>query len=97
MAVGEALYDIGLLTLTSVAATIPVPGSVDATVIDAAARRAHVGGKPGVVDLDSNTVLAKLPSEKNAHTLAVDTDTHAVTVHRNESNKVDLFEMDNPD
>ncbi len=79
-----------------VVATIPVPGAVDATIIDESARRAYVGDKSGVVDvidLDSNKVVDSLPSEKNMHTLAVDTKTHAVYVYRNESNKVDVFEM----
>ena len=74
----------------------PVPGPVDATVIDDAMRRAYIGDKSGVVDvidLDSDTLVDKLPSEKNMHTLAVDTKTHAVYVYRNESNKVDVFEM----
>ena len=79
-----------------VVTTIPVPGAVDATVVDEAARRAYVGDKSGVVDvidLDSNKLVDSLPSEKNMHTLAVDTKSHAVYVYRNESNKVDVFEM----
>lgn len=79
-----------------VVATIPVPGAVDATVVDPTARRAYVGDKSGVVDvidLDSNKLVDSLPSEKNMHTLAVNSKTHAVYVYRNESNKVDVFEM----
>lgn len=79
-----------------VVATVPVPGAVDATVLDEKIRRAYVGDKSGVVDiidLDTNKLVGSLPSEKNAHTLAVDTDTHAVYVYRNESNKVDVFTM----
>ena len=73
-----------------------MPGPVDATVIDEAMRRAYVGDKSGVVDvidLDTDKLVEQLPSEKNMHTLAVDTKTHAVYVYRNESNKVDVFEM----
>ena len=79
-----------------VVATIPVPGAVDATIIDEGARRAYVGDKSGVVDvidLDSNKLVDSLPSEKNMHTLAVDSKTHSVYVYRNDSNKVDVFEM----
>lgn len=79
-----------------VVATIAVPGSVDATVVDETARRAYVGDKSGVVDvidLDTDKLVDSLPSEKNMHTLAVDTKTHAVYVYRNESNKVDVFAM----
>ncbi len=80
----------------SVIATIPVKGKVDMTVIDDGARRAYVGDKSGVVeviDLDNNKILESLPSEKNVHSLTVNTKTHAVYVYRNESNKVDVFEM----
>ncbi len=79
-----------------VVAVITVPGPVDATVIDEDARRAYVGDKSGVVDvidLDSNRVVDTIPSEKNMHTLAVDPKRHAIYVYRNESNKVDVFEM----
>ncbi len=75
-------------------ASIPLQGSVDETTIDLGARRAFVGDKAGVVeviDLDNNTVADTIPSEKNVHTLAVDTKTHNVYVYRNESNKMDVF------
>lgn len=75
---------------------VSVPGAVDATVVDVSARRAYVGDKSGVVDvidLDTNKLVDSLPSEKGMHTLAVDTKTHAVYVYRNQSNKVDVFEM----
>jgi len=78
----------------SVVAEIAVQGAVDETVIDERARRAYVGDKAGVIeviDLDQNKIVDRLPSEKNVHTLAVDTKTHAVFVYRNESNKVDVF------
>ena len=77
-----------------VVATVAVPGPVDATVLDETIRRAYVGDKSGVVDiidLDTDKLVGSLPSEKNAHTLAVDTKTHALYVYRNESNKVDVF------
>ncbi len=80
----------------SVVATIPVKGKVDMTVIDEGARRAYVGDKSGVVeviDLDSDKIVDTLPSEKNVHSLTVNTNTHSVYVYRNESNKVDVFEM----
>jgi DNA-binding beta-propeller fold protein YncE len=80
----------------SVIAEIPVQGAVDETVIDEAARRAYVGDKAGmieVIDLDQNKIVDTIPSEKNVHTLAVDTKTHRVFVYRNESNKVDVFEF----
>ena len=76
--------------------TVAVPGAVDATVLDEPTRRAYVGDKSGVVDvidLDTNKIVDSLASEKNVHTLAVDTKTHAIYVYRNESNKVDVFEM----
>jgi DNA-binding beta-propeller fold protein YncE len=75
-------------------ATIPLKGSVDETAIDEAARRAYVGDKAGaieVIDLDKNAVVDWLRSEKNVHTLAVDTKTHDIYVYRNQSNKVDVF------
>ena len=77
-------------------ASFALKGSVDETAIDEGARRAYVGDKAGsieVVDLDANKVIDFLPSEKNVHTLAVDTDTHNVYVYRNASNKVDVFQM----
>jgi len=75
-------------------ASIPLMGSVDQISIDLARRRAFVGDKAGiveVVDLDSNTIVNTIPSEKNMHTLAVDTKTHNVYVYRNQSNKMDVF------
>jgi DNA-binding beta-propeller fold protein YncE len=77
-------------------ASFALKGAVDETDIDEAARRAYVGDKAGnieVVDLDANKVIDFLPSEKNVHTLAVDTDTHDIYVYRNESNKLDVFRM----
>lgn len=74
---------------------IPVAGAVDETAIDETARRAFVGDKAGVIeviDLDTDKVVGKLPAEKNVHTLAVDTRTHAIFVYMNESNKVNVFE-----
>ena len=75
-------------------AAIPLQGAADETTIDEGARRAYVGDKAGVievVDLDKNVVVDTIPSEKNVHTLAVNTKTHDVYVYRNESNKVDVF------
>ncbi len=80
----------------AVLTAIPVKGAVDETVIDEGARRAYVGDKAGlieVIDLDQDKVVDSLPSEKNVHTLAVDTKTHTVFVYRNQSNKVDVFQM----
>lgn len=77
-----------------IVATIPLPGAVDATIVDPGLRRAYVGDKSGVVDvidLDSNKLVASIPSELNMHTLAVDTRNHEVFVYRNVSNKVDVF------
>lgn len=77
-----------------VVATIPLQGPVDETTIDEAVRRAFVGDKAGVVevvDLDKNAVVDAIPSEKNAHTLAVDTSTHDLYVYCDESNKVAVF------
>ncbi|HEX4766649.1 MAG TPA: YncE family protein [Lichenihabitans sp.] len=82
-----------------VVATVPVAGAIDATIVDETARRAYEGDKSGVVDvidLDTNKVVDTIPSEPKMHTLAVDTKTHAVYVYRNESNKVDVFEMAKP-
>lgn len=79
----------------NVVGSIPVAGAVDETVIDQNARRAFVGDKSGVIeviDLDSDTIVDTIPSEKNVHTLAVDPGTHRLFVYRNESNKVDVFE-----
>ena len=76
-------------------ASIPLQGGVDETAIDVAARRAFVGDKGGmveVIDLDTNKIVDTLPSEKNMHTVGVDTDTHRVYVYKNENNKVDVFE-----
>lgn len=76
--------------------TIPVAGAVDQTAIDAAKRRAFVGDKTGnieVVDLDTNQVVDHIATEKNMHTLAVDTKTHRLFVYLNASNKVGVFEQ----
>jgi DNA-binding beta-propeller fold protein YncE len=76
--------------------TIPVAGAVDQTAIDVAKRRAFVGDKTGnleVIDLDTNQVIDHIKTEKNVHTLAVDTKTHRVYVYLNESNKVGVFEQ----
>jgi DNA-binding beta-propeller fold protein YncE len=77
----------------TVVASIPLKGSADETAIDESVRRAYVGDKAGneVIDLDTNRVVDTLPSEKNAHTLTVNTTTHDVYVYRGESNKVDVF------
>ena len=75
-------------------ASVPLMGSVDQISVDLGKRRAFVGDKAGVVevvDLDSNTLVDTIPSEKNMHTLAVDTKTHNVYVYRNQSNKMDVF------
>ena len=75
-------------------ASIPLKGSVDEVAIDVPMRRAYIGDKAGVVevvDLDSNAIVDTIPSEKNMHTLAVDTKTHDLYVYRNQSNKVDVF------
>ena len=75
-------------------ASIPLKGSVDQISIDPGQRRAFIGDKAGVVevvDLDTNKIVDTIPSEKNMHTLAVDTKTHNVYVYRNQSNKVDVF------
>jgi DNA-binding beta-propeller fold protein YncE len=80
-------------------ARITVRQSADETSIDEAVRRAYVGDKAGVVDvvdLDKNAVVDTIPSEKNMHTLAVDTNTHALYVYRGESNKVDVFSYTAP-
>jgi len=79
-----------------VLASIPLKGSVDETALDEGARRAYVGDKAGmieVIDLDKNAVVDKLHSEKNVHTLDVDTKTHDIYVYRNDSNKVDVFHL----
>ncbi len=78
----------------NVIATIPVKGAVDATVVDPGARRAFVADKAGlveVIDLDTNKLVATIPSEKKMHTLGVDTRNHRVYVYRNVSNKVDVY------
>jgi DNA-binding beta-propeller fold protein YncE len=77
-----------------VVATIPLLGAADETTIDESARRAYVGDKAGVIeviDLDKNALADTIASEKNVHTLAVNTKTHDIYVYRNESNKVDVF------
>ena len=78
----------------AVVAWIPLAGSVDETAIDETVRRAYAGDKAGnieVIDLDTNRVVDILPSEKNVHTVAVNTTTHEVYVYRGESNRVDVF------
>jgi len=70
-------------------------GDVDQTAIDVIARRAFMGDKSGnveVVDLDSNTIIDHIASEKNAHTLTVDPKTHRVFIYFNVSNKVAVFQ-----
>jgi DNA-binding beta-propeller fold protein YncE len=77
-----------------VIATIPVAGAVDQSVVDSGARRAYVGDKAGhvdVIDLDANTLIAPIPSDKDMHTLTVDPRTHAVYVYRDQNNKLDVF------
>jgi DNA-binding beta-propeller fold protein YncE len=78
----------------NVVASVAVKDKVDETAIDEGARRAFVGDKAGVVeviDLDSNRLVAEIPSEKNTHTLTVDPGTHRLFIYRNEKNKVDVF------
>ena len=78
----------------SVLASIPVQGPVDETVIDEGPRRVFGADKAGVVeviDLDQNKVVATIPSEKNAHTLAVEPKTHHLFVSLNEGNTVAVF------
>lgn len=75
-------------------ATIPVAGAVDQSVVDGPARRAYVGDKAGhvdVIDLDTNALIAPIPSDKDMHTLTVDPRTHAVYVYRDQNNKLDVF------
>jgi YVTN family beta-propeller protein len=70
-------------------------GDIDQTAIDVIARRAFMGDKSGnvqVVDLDSNTVIDHIVSEKNAHTLTVDPKTHRIFIYLNVSNKVAVFQ-----
>jgi DNA-binding beta-propeller fold protein YncE len=77
-----------------VIATIPVAGAVDESVVDGSARRAYVGDKAGhvdVIDLDTNTLISPIPSDKDMHTLTVDPRTHAVYVYRDQNNKLDVF------
>lgn len=74
---------------------IPVAGAVDQTAIDPDKRRAFVGDKTGnieVIDLDSNTVVDHIATEKNVHTLTVDPQTHRIFVYLNASNKVGVYE-----
>lgn len=77
-----------------VVATIAVAGKVDQSVVDGRARRAYVGDKAGhidVIDLDTNKLITTIPSDKNMHTLTVDTRTHTLYVYRDQMNKVDVF------
>jgi DNA-binding beta-propeller fold protein YncE len=76
--------------------TIPVSGAVDQTAIDAEKRRAFVGDKTGnieVIDLDTNQVVDHIATEKDVHTLTVDTKTHRIFVYLNKSNKVGVYEQ----
>jgi DNA-binding beta-propeller fold protein YncE len=77
-------------------ASVPFTGGdIDQTAIDVAARRAFMGDKSGkleVVDLDNNTVIDQIDTEKKVHTLDVDPKTHRLFVYLNESNKVAVFE-----
>jgi DNA-binding beta-propeller fold protein YncE len=79
-----------------VIATIPFQGGdIDETAIDVDARRAFMGDKSGnveVLDLDANTVIDHLMTEKGVHTLTVDPKTHRIFVYLNASNKVAVFE-----
>jgi len=79
-----------------VIATIPFQGGdIDETAIDVGARRAFMGDKSGnveVVDLDANTIIDHLMTEKGVHTLTVDPKTHRIFVYLNASNKVAVFE-----
>jgi DNA-binding beta-propeller fold protein YncE len=77
-----------------VIATIPVDGAVDQSVVDGPARRAYVGDKAGhvdVIDLDANKLVATIPSDKDMHTLTVDTRNHNIYVYRDQNNKLDVF------
>lgn len=77
-----------------VIARVAVAGAVDESVVDGSARRAYVGDKAGhvdVIDLDTNTLIASIPSDKDMHTLTVDPRTHAVYVYRDQGNKLDVF------
>ncbi|MGH1573437.1 DUF4214 domain-containing protein [Methylobacterium sp. P31] len=77
--------------------TIAVPGSLDEGSIDVTARLAYFGDKSGaadVVNLDTNTLVGKLPAEKGMHTLAVDPTTTDVYVYENNRNTVDVYAPD---
>ncbi|MBU6492203.1 MAG: hypothetical protein KGK15_16655 [Burkholderiales bacterium] len=79
--------------------TIPVAGPVDQTAVDIAKRRAFIGDKTGnieVVDLDTNQVVDHIATEKNMHTLAVDTKQHRLFVYLNASNKVGVYAQNTP-
>ena len=70
-------------------------GDIDQTAIDVNARRAFMGDKGGnveVVDLDSNTIIDHIVSEKKTHTLTVDPKTHRIFIYLNVSNKVAVFQ-----
>jgi len=77
-----------------IAAQVAFQGRLQAVAVDSALRRAYIAdraGRIGVIDLDHNLLLATIPSEPEAHSLAVDSRTHLLYVYREQSNKVDVF------
>jgi|SRR5579872_5446265 len=96
LVVGTTDQDVLILNAKdgSVIATVPVDGAVDQSVVESATRRAYVGDKAGhvdVIDLDQNKRITTIPSDKNMHTLTVDSGNHDVYVYRDQGNKVDVF------
>jgi len=79
----------------SVAATIPVPGAIDASFVDSVNRRAFFGDKTGVIDvinLDTNTLLQSFLTHISAHTLAVKcTSPYKVWSYFDQANAVGVF------
>ena len=96
LVVGTTDKDVLILNAKDgkVVATVPVDGAVDQSVVDSSARRASVGDKAGhvdVIDLDQNKRIVTIPSDKDMHTLTVDSENHAIYVYRDQGNKVDVF------
>lgn len=55
--------------------------------------RRRQGWVDEVIDLNQAAVVHSLPPEPNVHTFALDPDSHAIYVYRNEIDRLDVFSL----
>ena len=81
-------------TKGTVLSTIPITGSVDEGVVDAATRTAFFAGSAGnvyAVNLDTDKLVGTIPTEAGTHSLTVDPTNNDLYVYEGNSNTVDVF------